>query len=42
VSSQSQSSKTQITADKAITVASTTDAVSVQAKEHVLLTAQGA
>jgi uncharacterized protein (DUF2345 family) len=42
VSSQSQSSKTQVTADKAITVASTTDAVSIQAKEHVLLTAQGA
>ena len=42
VSSQSQSANTQITADKAITVASTTDAVSIQAKEHVLLTAQGA
>jgi type VI secretion system secreted protein VgrG len=42
VSSQSQSNKTQVTADKAITVASTTDAVSIQAKEHVLLTAQGA
>jgi len=42
VSSQSQSSKTQVTADKAITVASTTDGVSIQAKEHVLLTAQGA
>jgi uncharacterized protein (DUF2345 family) len=42
VSSQSQSSKMQVTADKAITVASTTDAVSIQAKEHVLLTAQGA
>jgi type VI secretion system secreted protein VgrG len=42
VTSQSQSNKTQVTADKAITVASTTDAVSIQAKEHVLLTAQGA
>jgi type VI secretion system secreted protein VgrG len=42
VSSQSQSDKTQITADKAITVASTTDAVSIQAPKHVLLTAQGA
>jgi type VI secretion system secreted protein VgrG len=42
VSSQSQSNKTQVTADKAITVASTTDAVSIQAKQHVLLTAQGA
>ena len=42
VSSQSQSDKTQITADKAITVASTHDAVQVQAKKHVLLTAKGA
>jgi|SRR5664279_2326307 len=42
VSSQSQSSKTQVTADKAITVASTTDAVNIQAKDHVLLTTQGA
>jgi type VI secretion system secreted protein VgrG len=42
VSSQSQSDKMQITADKAVTVASTHDAVSIQAKEHVLLTAQGA
>ena len=42
VSSQSQSSKTQVTADKAVTIASTTEAVSIQAKEHVLLTAQGA
>jgi type VI secretion system secreted protein VgrG len=42
VTSQSQSNKTQVTADKAITVASTTDAVRIQAKEHVLLTAQGA
>ena len=42
VSSQSQSDKTQVTADKAITVASTHNAVQVQAKEHVLLTAKGA
>jgi uncharacterized protein (DUF2345 family) len=42
VSSQSQTDKTQITADKSITVASTTDAVSIQAPKHVLLTAQGA
>ena len=42
VSSQSQGDKTQITADKAITVASTTDAVQIQAKQHILLTAQGA
>lgn len=42
MSSQSQSGATRITADKAITVASVTKAVSVTAKEHVLLTAQGA
>jgi uncharacterized protein (DUF2345 family) len=42
VSSQSQSNKTQVTADKAITIASATDALQIQAKEHVLLTAQGA
>ncbi len=42
VSSQSQSSNTKVTADKSITVASTTASVTVQAKEHVLLTAQGA
>jgi type VI secretion system secreted protein VgrG len=42
VSSQSQSSRTVITADKSITVASTTDSVMIQAKDHVLLTAQGA
>jgi type VI secretion system secreted protein VgrG len=42
VSSQSQSDKTQITADKSIQVNSTTDAVSIQAPKHVLLTAQGA
>jgi type VI secretion system secreted protein VgrG len=42
VSSQSQSSNTKVTADKSITVASTTAGVTIQAKEHVLLTAQGA
>jgi type VI secretion system secreted protein VgrG len=42
VSSQSQGDKTQITADKSITVSSVTDAVTIQAKEHILLTAQGA
>lgn len=42
VSSQSQSDKTLITADKSITVSSVTDAVMIQAKEHILLTAQGA
>jgi type VI secretion system secreted protein VgrG len=42
VSSQSQSDKTQITADKGIQVNSTHDAVQIQAKEHVLLTAGGA
>ena len=42
VSSQSQSDKTMVTADKAITIASTTDAVTIQAPKHVLLTAQGA
>lgn len=42
VSSQSQSAETKITADKAIAVASVTKSVSVTAKDHVLLTAQGA
>ena len=42
VSSQSQGDKTMVTADKAITIASTTDAVQIQAPKHVLLTAQGA
>jgi type VI secretion system secreted protein VgrG len=42
VSSQSQSDKTQITADKSIAVNSTHDAVTIQAPKHVLLTAQGA
>jgi uncharacterized protein (DUF2345 family) len=42
VSSQSQSGATRLTADKGITVASVTRSVTVAAKEHVLLTAQGA
>ena len=42
VSSQSQSSNTKVTADKSITVASTTASITIQAKDHVLLTAQGA
>jgi type VI secretion system secreted protein VgrG len=42
VSSQSQSNETRITADKAITLASITKSVAVAAKNHVLLTAQGA
>ena len=42
VSSQSQSDETRITADKTITVASITKGVAVAAKQHVLLTAQGA
>ncbi len=42
VSSQSQSDETRLTADKAITVASITRSVTATAKEHVLLTAQGA
>lgn len=42
VSSQSQSDETRLTADKAITVASITRSVTAAAKEHVLLTAQGA
>ncbi len=42
VSMQSQSDKTRLTADKAITVASVTKSVGVAAKQHVLLTAQGA
>jgi uncharacterized protein involved in type VI secretion and phage assembly/uncharacterized protein (DUF2345 family) len=42
VSSQSQSGETRMTADKAVTVASVTKSVSVAAKAHVLLTAQGA
>jgi type VI secretion system secreted protein VgrG len=42
VSSQSQSDKTQITADKSIAVNSTHDAITIQAPKHVLLTAQSA
>ena len=42
VSSQSQSDETRITADKTITVTSITKSVAVAAKNHVLLTAQGA
>jgi uncharacterized protein (DUF2345 family) len=42
VSSQSQDGPTRLTADKAITVASVTKAVTIGAREHVLLTAQGA
>jgi type VI secretion system secreted protein VgrG len=42
VSSQSQSDETRITADKTITVASVTKSITVGAKNHVMLTAQGA
>ena len=42
VSTQSQSGQTRLTADKMITVASIAKSVNVAAKEHVLLTAQGA
>lgn len=42
VSTQSQSDETRFTADRAITVASVTKDVSIAAKEHVLMTAQGA
>ncbi|MFS2135249.1 type VI secretion system Vgr family protein [Duganella sp. Dugasp56] len=42
VSAQSQAGLTTLTADKAITVASVSKSVSVAAKEHVMLTAQGA
>lgn len=42
VSSQSQSGATRMTADKTVTVASVASSVRVAAKEHVLLTAQGA
>jgi type VI secretion system secreted protein VgrG len=42
VSSQSQSDETRITADKAISVASITRSVTAAAKDHVLMTAQGA
>ncbi|GGC13837.1 type VI secretion system Vgr family protein [Pseudoduganella buxea] len=42
VSLQSQSDVLRVTADKAITVASVAKSVTVAAKEHVMLTAQGA
>ncbi|MYM91215.1 DUF2345 domain-containing protein, partial [Rugamonas sp. FT82W] len=42
VSVQSQSDATKVTADKLITVASVAKSVTVGAKEHVMLTAQGA
>ncbi|MES2759095.1 MAG: type VI secretion system tip protein TssI/VgrG [Pseudomonadota bacterium] len=42
VSSQSQSDETKITADKVVTVASITKTVTIAAKQHALLTAQGA
>ena len=42
VSSQSQSGATRIIADKLVTVASVAKSVNVVAREHVLLTAQGA
>jgi type VI secretion system secreted protein VgrG len=42
VSSQSQSGATRVTANNAVTVASIEKSVSVAAKTHVLMTAQGA
>jgi type VI secretion system VgrG family protein len=42
VSSQSQNDATKLTADKLITVASVSKRINVVAKDHVLLTAQGA
>ena len=42
ISSQSQSDETRITADKAVTVASISKTITVAAKKHVLMTAQGA
>jgi type VI secretion system secreted protein VgrG len=42
VSSQSQDGPTRLTADKTITVASVTKSVTIAARDHVLLTAQGA
>jgi type VI secretion system secreted protein VgrG len=42
VSVQAQSDVVKVTADKAITVASVTKGVNIAAKEHVMLTAQGA
>ncbi|MNK76364.1 Phage-related baseplate assembly protein [compost metagenome] len=42
VSSQSQSDATRLTADKAVTVSSTAKSVTAAAKQHILMTAQGA
>lgn len=42
VSSQSQTGATSLTADKTCTVASVTKSVTIGAKEHVMMTAQGA
>lgn len=42
VSSQSQRGETRFTADKTVTVASVTKSVTAAAKQHLLLTAQGA
>ncbi|MES2317989.1 MAG: type VI secretion system tip protein TssI/VgrG [Pseudomonadota bacterium] len=42
VSSQSQSGETRVTADKTVTVASVNKSVCIAARQHVLLTAQGA
>jgi len=42
VSMQSQGDATRLTADRAITVASTSQSINVTAKKHILLTAQGA
>ncbi len=42
VSSQSQTGPTRLAADKLVTVASINDGIDVTAREHVLLTAQGA
>ena len=42
ISTQSQSDATRITADKSVTVASVSKSVTVSAREHVMLTAQGA
>jgi uncharacterized protein (DUF2345 family) len=42
VSAQSQAGATRLTADKAVTVASVTQTVRVAARDHILMTAQGA
>ncbi|MGK5056737.1 type VI secretion system Vgr family protein [Janthinobacterium sp. LB2P49] len=42
VSSQSQSGETRLTAEKAVTVTSTAKSVAIAAKQHVLMTVQGA